>query len=185
VISFLGEELSPGWHENAPRNRNAAETRWSCGPDQHVLGPVHDVDEALVLDAGHAAGVEPAVAKRLGCRFGLAPGRLGRRCRACARSRRRCSWSISRSGQAVPVGGRHRAEALVDPADQVGARRGVAAAHRPDGRGIPAAKVRVGEHWHDEHLTHCSELGVGLRDGPLMRSADPSTTQGARAPGPG
>src|SRR5579872_5058043 len=28
--------------------------------DDHVLGPVHDVDEALVIDPGDVAGVQPA-----------------------------------------------------------------------------------------------------------------------------
>ena len=29
-------------------------------PDDHVLGPVDDVDESLLVDAGHVAGVEPS-----------------------------------------------------------------------------------------------------------------------------
>ena len=28
--------------------------------DQHVLGPVDDVDEAVLVEAGHVAGVQPA-----------------------------------------------------------------------------------------------------------------------------
>ena len=31
-----------------------------AAPDDHVLGPVHDMDEPLLVDAGHVAGVEPA-----------------------------------------------------------------------------------------------------------------------------
>ncbi len=38
--------------------------------DDHVLGPVHDVDEPLLVDAGHVAGVKPSM--------GEGRGRLGR-----------------------------------------------------------------------------------------------------------
>ena len=31
-----------------------------AAPDDHVLGPVDDVDESLLVDAGHVAGVQPA-----------------------------------------------------------------------------------------------------------------------------
>ena len=33
-----------------------------AAPDDHVLGPVDDVDEALLVDAGHVAGVQPSAA---------------------------------------------------------------------------------------------------------------------------
>ena len=41
--------------------------------DHHVLGPVDDVDEALVVDTGDVAGVQPAAGERLGGRRGLVP----------------------------------------------------------------------------------------------------------------
>ena len=39
-------------------------------PDDHVLGPVDDMDEPLLVDAGHVAGVEPSPVNE-------SPGRLG------------------------------------------------------------------------------------------------------------
>src|SRR5581483_6487482 len=41
--------------------------------DEHVLGPVDDVDEALVVEAGDVAAVQPAVSERLGRGLGLVP----------------------------------------------------------------------------------------------------------------
>ena len=47
--------------------------------DDHVLGPVDDEDEALVVDAGDVAGVQPAVGEGRGRRLGLVPVALARR----------------------------------------------------------------------------------------------------------
>src|SRR5262245_20523204 len=41
--------------------------------DHHVLGAVHDVDEALVVEAAEVAGAQPARDEGLGGRLGLAP----------------------------------------------------------------------------------------------------------------
>ena len=32
-----------------------------AAPDDHVLGPVDDVDEVVVVEPGHVAGVQPAL----------------------------------------------------------------------------------------------------------------------------
>src|SRR6202051_228516 len=41
--------------------------------DDHVLGPVDDVDESLLVDAGHVAGVEPAPGEGEGGVLGSVP----------------------------------------------------------------------------------------------------------------
>ena len=41
--------------------------------DHHVLGPVHDVDEPVLVDPGHVAGVEPSLGEGGGGGIGLVP----------------------------------------------------------------------------------------------------------------
>ncbi len=38
-----------------------------AAPDDHVLRPVHDVDEAFLVDPGHVAGMEPSAGEGGGC----------------------------------------------------------------------------------------------------------------------